>query len=90
MCPGFVPTGLLRQWILEKWPKEHLTSIDAILQAFDIYLENDNLCGRVLEVSGEEQFFRKPVDFSDETMRWTFEGAGLLFRKYGKGEAKLE
>jgi 15-hydroxyprostaglandin dehydrogenase (NAD) len=70
-----VPPGLLPQWILEKWPEEHLTSIDAILQAFDTYLENDKLCGRVLEVSGEEQFFRKPVDFSNETMRWTYEDA---------------
>jgi 15-hydroxyprostaglandin dehydrogenase (NAD) len=73
----------------EYWPKEHFTSVTAILRAFDAFLGNDKLAGKILEVSGQEQFFRKPVEYSNETQRWTYEDSGSLFRKFETMKASL-
>ena len=85
ICPGFVLTPLTPQWMHEYWPRRNLTPMNAVVDCFDVFLEDDTKSGEVLELSGGGQFFRKPVEYSNEAMRWAHEDSGALWKKYGSG-----
>ena len=63
--------------------------MEAIVQAFNTFLDDGKLSGQILEVSSQEQVFRKMPGFGTETTRWTWEDSSSLFSKVDKERAKL-
>ena len=89
ICPGFAATDFLPKRMRAVLPKEHVTSMEAIVRAFNTFLDNDKLSGQILEVSSQEQVFKEMPEFGTETTRWTWEDSWPLFSKLDKGSANL-
>lgn len=81
ICPGFVDTNLTPPSMKVVWPKELYTPMEAIVNAFDMYLRDDKLTGQAMELSGKEHFFRQPVDFANEGQRQQHQEIGRILSK---------
>jgi 15-hydroxyprostaglandin dehydrogenase (NAD) len=86
VCPTFVHTGLLEAQpeFLKVWPKEHLVPMEAIIKVHDTFIKDDSLTGQTVEVAGEkgEMFFRKPIEFSNESTRFTIEDGDAYIKGF--------
>ncbi|KAF4545868.1 15-hydroxyprostaglandin dehydrogenase [Lasiodiplodia theobromae] len=69
ICPAFVPTNLCPPHMLAKFPKEHITPMSTVLKAFDTFLDDDGMTGQTVELSIGDLFFRKQVDYPNESQR---------------------
>jgi NAD(P)-dependent dehydrogenase (short-subunit alcohol dehydrogenase family) len=81
ICPGFIPTGLCPPGLLEIWPKEHITPLSTAIKAIDEFLGDDTMTGQAVELSQGDIFFRKPVDYPNESQRWIGEDSLTLWDK---------
>lgn len=70
ICPAFVPTGLAPDGLIDLVPKEHITPLSTIVKAFETLIENDELSGEAVECSQDKLYFRKPVEFPNESQKW--------------------
>jgi len=73
ILPAFVATNLAPEGLVETMPQEHLTPMSTILKAYDTFLENSDLSGETVEVSQDQLFFRKQVEYPNESQRWVSE-----------------
>jgi 15-hydroxyprostaglandin dehydrogenase (NAD) len=91
VCPSFVHTSLLESQpdFLKIWPKEHLVPMDAVIKVHDTFIDDDGMTGQTVEVAGEkgEMFFRKPIDFSNESTRFTVEDGDSVVKKVVLGQS---
>ncbi|KKY14275.1 putative 15-hydroxyprostaglandin dehydrogenase (nad(+)) [Diplodia seriata] len=69
ICPAFVPTNLCPPHMLGKFPKEHITPMTTVLKAFDTFLGDDAMTGQTVELSLGDLFFRKQIDYPNESQR---------------------
>ncbi|EKD19258.1 uncharacterized protein L3040_009301 [Drepanopeziza brunnea f. sp. 'multigermtubi'] len=69
-CPAFVVTSLAPKEVLDNFPKEHITPMSTVLRAYDMFLEDPKLSGKVVETSLDQVYFQEPPDFSNESNRW--------------------
>lgn len=59
--------------------------METCLDAFDKFLEDDNLTGQVAELSIEKVIFRKQVDYANDNQRWMLEDALKVWQQaYGE------
>jgi 15-hydroxyprostaglandin dehydrogenase (NAD) len=79
ICPGFIPTNLCPPGLLELWPKEHITPLSTAIKAIDAFLEDDTMTGETVELSQENIYFRKHVDWANESQRWVGEESQSLW-----------
>ena len=79
ICPAFIPTNLCPPQILKLWPQEHITPMETALKAIDAFLHNDRMTGETVELSQENIYFRKPVDYANESQRWIGEESGSIW-----------
>ncbi|KAK0108150.1 hypothetical protein ONS95_002972 [Cadophora gregata] len=70
ICPAFVPTGLAPEEVLAKFPKEHITPMSTLIRAYDMFLDDSSLSGKVAETSLDQVHFQEPPEFSSESNRW--------------------
>ncbi|KAH7350669.1 hypothetical protein BKA65DRAFT_605374 [Rhexocercosporidium sp. MPI-PUGE-AT-0058] len=70
ICPAFVITGLAPENVLVKFPKEHITPMSTVLQAYDMFLGDSKLSGQVVETSLDQVNFQHPPPFTSDTNRW--------------------
>ncbi|KAF9731753.1 hypothetical protein PMIN06_007676 [Paraphaeosphaeria minitans] len=70
ICPAFIPTGLCPPEILPLWPEEHITPLSTVVKAIEAILADDSLTAETIELSQENIYFRKPVDWANESQRW--------------------
>ncbi|KAF2660703.1 NAD(P)-binding protein [Lophiostoma macrostomum CBS 122681] len=81
LCPGFIPTNLCPPGLLEIWPKEHITPLSTAIKAIDACLGDDTMTGQAVELSQENIYFRKMVDYPNESQRWIGEESLSLWDK---------
>ncbi|KAH6054849.1 hypothetical protein HBI54_015460 [Parastagonospora nodorum] len=60
ICPGIVQTSIIPQEMVDAVSPECLTPISNVVSAYERFLDDDSLYGRVLECSAEKQFFLEP------------------------------
>ncbi|OAL56662.1 hypothetical protein IQ07DRAFT_581978 [Pyrenochaeta sp. DS3sAY3a] len=60
ICPGIVHTSIIPQEMIDAVSSECLTPISTIVSAYEKFLEDDSLYGRVLECSADKHFFLEP------------------------------
>lgn len=58
------------------------------MKGFDTYLDDaEGKTGQVLKCSIDKVYFRKPVDYADESQKWMNEESAAFFAKaFGQGE----
>jgi hypothetical protein len=66
--------------MLELWPKEHLTSKETVSRVHDGFFEGKR-SGQTVETSGDELFWRKPVEYANESTRSIAEDSEEYWRK---------
>jgi 15-hydroxyprostaglandin dehydrogenase (NAD) len=74
VCPSFVKTSLLPGLMLDRWPQEYLTPMKTVLQAHDAFLEGEHT-GQTVETSADKLYWRKHIEYPDESARWIAEDA---------------
>jgi 15-hydroxyprostaglandin dehydrogenase (NAD) len=99
ILPGFVATGLTPHWMVAQIPDEHVTPMSTILMAHNDLMKEETVDGKVerktgqcVEACQDKLYYRKPVEYSSESMRWRLEddANGGLWMKgpQPKGEEK--
>ncbi|KAF1950330.1 NAD(P)-binding protein [Byssothecium circinans] len=79
ILPGFIPTNLCPPQILKVWPKEHITPLSTAIKAIDAFLADDSMTGETVELSQENIYFRKCVDYPNESQRWIGEESHIIW-----------
>jgi NAD(P)-dependent dehydrogenase (short-subunit alcohol dehydrogenase family) len=79
ICPAFIPTNLCPPEVAKRWPKEHITPLSTVNKAIDAFLADDTLTGQAVELSQENIYFRKPVDYPNESQRWIGEESDKIW-----------
>lgn len=79
ICPAFIPTNLCPPEILTLWPKEHITPLSTVIKAIEAILADDNLTAETIELSQENIYFRKPVEWANESQRWVGEESNSIW-----------
>ena len=80
ICPGFIETGLAPPAVLAIFPREHMTPMSTAIKAYDDFLNDHTLTGQVAELSKDSVYYRKQIEFPDETMRWLSLDSGEVWR----------
>ena len=44
--------------------------MSTVIKAFDTFLDNDKMTGETVELSLDQLYFRKQVDYPNESQRW--------------------
>ncbi|PVI06941.1 NAD(P)-binding protein [Periconia macrospinosa] len=86
ICPAFIPTNLPPPEILAAWPKEHITPMSTAIKAIDAFLDDDTMTGQTVELSQENIYFRKQLDYVNESQRWVGEDSQSI---WNAGYAKV-
>ena len=110
ICPAFVATPLVPDSMSSVWPKEYITPFSTLMRAYDELIDEKGSIqqdgksdgengvvkrGQSVEVVVDKLFYRKPVEFADESQKFLIEDAhkpdGLWARagKQAVGEGKL-
>jgi hypothetical protein len=59
--------------------------METMMRGFDLLLDGEERTGAVLEVSIDKVYFRDPVGYVDESMRWLVEDSAEFFaRAFGQ------
>lgn len=90
ICPAFVATPLMPDTISSIWPKEYITPFTTLMRAYDELIDEKGSIqqdgksdgengvvktGQSVEVVVDKLFYRKPVEFADESQRFLIEDA---------------
>ena len=90
ICPAFVATPLMPDSITELWPKEYITPFSTLMRAYDELIDEQGgvqqdersdgengmvKIGQSVEVVVDKLYYRKPVEFADESQRFLIEDA---------------
>jgi 15-hydroxyprostaglandin dehydrogenase (NAD) len=90
ICPAFVATPLMPDSMTSIWPKEYLTPYETMLRAYDELIDDNGgvqqdgksdgedgvvKTGRSVECALDKLYYRKPVDFADESQKFLIEDA---------------
>lgn len=83
ILPGLVATGLLPPWMITQCPPTYLTPMSTVLEAYDDLMREEVVVeveggersrrrktGLCLEVVQDKLFYREPVEYSCEALRW--------------------
>ena len=85
ICPAFVPTNLAPQELLEAMPKEHITPMSTIMRAFQGFIDDGSLTGKVAECSLNEIYYREKPEYPNESERWMGEESAHYWESGYKG-----
>ncbi len=78
VLPAFVPTGLAPPGLIEAWPKEHITPMETVVKAFNIFLEG-NMTGQTGECSLDQVYMREPLPYPNESQRFGHQEAKSIW-----------
>lgn len=68
-------------------PSEHLTPLSTIVQAYDRVLDDNSMTGQVIEASQNDLFFRKQVEYPNQSEEWLMEDLGGFWANgYSQGK----
>jgi len=69
ILPGMVDTGIQTQDMMALYPKDHWTTIDAVIAAYDSFLNSED-AGQTTEVAINELIPRKQPEYGNESQRY--------------------
>ena len=90
ICPAFIVTPLMPGTVAELWPKEYITPHSTLMRAYDELMDEKGSIqqdgksdgqnevvktGQSVEVVLDKLYYRKPVEFADESQRFLIEDA---------------
>jgi 15-hydroxyprostaglandin dehydrogenase (NAD) len=90
IMPAFIATQMVPAKLLEVWPKEWITPFSTLNRAYDELISDNGIIeqdgrsdgvdgevkrGQSVEVSCQNLFYRKPVEYADESQRFLIEEA---------------
>ncbi|KAH9204678.1 hypothetical protein DL95DRAFT_319006 [Leptodontidium sp. 2 PMI_412] len=90
VCPAFVATAVCPPALLDLFPREHITPMSSVMKGFDVFLEDEMMTGKTVEVSLEKVNFREQVEYLDDNQKWLIEEAGEVFKAAAKQQAHSE
>ena len=70
ICPSFVLTNLCPPHVRDLFPKEHITPMDTVLEAFSRFLEDETMTGQIVELSLDQLYFRTPPEWANASQKW--------------------
>lgn len=103
ICPAYVATPLTSVDVTSLWPPEYVTPISTMLRAYDELIDEKGAiqqdgksdgqdgvvkAGQSVECVVSRLFYRKPVDYADESQRFLIEEAFKTDGVWVKGMAK--
>ncbi|KAJ6256447.1 15-hydroxyprostaglandin dehydrogenase [NAD(+)] [Drechslerella dactyloides] len=91
ICPGLVPTAIFPGKLTDFFPEEYITPVSTIVAAYDKFITDETLAGKVVECSQDRHFFRDRPEYPNESQRWMHEESGPSWAKAYKAyfESKL-
>ncbi|EPS41890.1 hypothetical protein H072_4126 [Dactylellina haptotyla CBS 200.50] len=81
ICPALVPTAIFPGNLLDFFPEEHITPVSTIVSAYNKFIDDEKLAGKVVECSQDKHFFREQVEYPSESQRWMNEESGECWAK---------
>ncbi|KAH7402502.1 hypothetical protein BKA66DRAFT_564417 [Pyrenochaeta sp. MPI-SDFR-AT-0127] len=60
VCPGIVQTSIIPQEMVDAVSAECMTPVSTVVGAYERFLEDESLYGRIVECSAEKHFFLEP------------------------------
>ena len=80
IVPGFVVTGITIPGLVNVMPKQYITPMETIMKGFDTFLgDTEGRTGEVLECSIDKAYFRRPVEYVDESTNWMVDESAEFF-----------
>ncbi|KAK6355594.1 hypothetical protein TWF696_004693 [Orbilia brochopaga] len=76
ICPGLVPTAIFPGKLTDFFPEEYITPVSTIVAAYDKFIADEALAGKVVECSQDQHFFREHPEYPNESQRWMHEESG--------------
>ncbi len=55
--------------------------MSTVIKAFDTFLDNDQMTGESVELTLDELYFRKHVDFPNESQKWIHTQSSAMWEK---------
>lgn len=89
ICPAFIMTNLCPPQVRDIFPKEHITPMSTVLKAFDTFIDNEDMTGQTVELSLGELYFRKQVEWANESQRWLGEDSVSFWEEAYKNPAPV-
>lgn len=85
ICPAFVLTNLAPRFIVDTFPKEHVTPMETIMKAYSAFLDDDKMTGQTVECSLDQLYFRQMPEWANASQKWMGEGSdGFWERAYAQ------
>ncbi|EWC43847.1 hypothetical protein DRE_07291 [Drechslerella stenobrocha 248] len=81
ICPALVPTAIFPGDLSAFFPAEHITPVATIVAAYDKFITDETLVGKVVECSQGSHFFREKSEYPNESQRWMNEDSGPFWEK---------
>jgi hypothetical protein len=80
IMPGFVITRITIPALVYLVPKQYITCMKTTRKGFDTCFDDtEGKTNEGLECSIDNVYFRKPVDYADESTKWMVEDSAELF-----------
>lgn len=82
ILPSFVVTGITIPPLVAVIPKQYITPMETMMEGFDTFLNDvERKTGQVLDISIDKVYFKKPVDYVDDSEKWLVEDSADFFTK---------
>ncbi|BCS28225.1 15-hydroxyprostaglandin dehydrogenase (NAD(+)) [Aspergillus puulaauensis] len=81
ICPAFVPTALCPKDMLDRFPKEHITPMSTVINAYETFIGDSNLHGQTVELSLDQLYFRTQPEYPNESQRWLGEESASFWEE---------
>lgn len=72
ILPAVVPTAIANADFFKSMPSKCITPMTSIIKAYDTLIDDDDMSGECIEVSGEVLYYRKQAEFANDSQRFLF------------------
>lgn len=78
-------TSLCPPKIRDIFPKDQITDMQTALNAYDMFLGDHTMTGKIAELSIDKVILRRQIEYANENQRWMLEDALKVWRQaYGE------
>lgn len=81
ICPAFVITSLCPPQVRDRFPPEHVTPMETVIKAFEMFLDNDDMSGEVVELTLDQLHHRTQPEYPNESQRWLGEDSTAFWEE---------
>jgi 15-hydroxyprostaglandin dehydrogenase (NAD) len=72
ILPAVVPTAIATPEFFRDMPKKNITPMTSIIKTYDTLIDDNEMSGQCIEVSGEELHYRKQMEYANDSQRFLF------------------